>query len=416
MEYRQPTGFDSFLATNSNVVNGVVIHTGSESSPNLSYLLDMTPETAAWYDPALVLGQSFSDPDAGVTIAPVVVNGTSAAVSVTLGSTSGPTSCVRANPTVALSPSQSQSVQPGAAVSYTVSVTNNDSAACAASSFTLQASAPAGWTATTASPSLTVSPGTTASTTLQVTSSSLAVDRSYTVTMSATNSGASGYTGSGSATYVIASCVRANPSVTLSPSQSQSVQPGAAVTYTISVTNNDNAACGASSFALQATAPAGWTATLASPSLAVNPAATTSTTLQVTSSSSAADRPYTIGVTATNSADPNLTVSTSATYVVAIVSALTVTVRTDQLTYGQNDWVVITAAVSATGSPVSGASVTFTVTEPDGFVVSKTALTGTDGAASFRLHVKRQDPVGTYQVTATLNNAIPEGATTFLVQ
>lgn len=46
VEFRQAIGFDSFLSGNSNVLNGVVIHTGSESSANSSDLLDMTPATA----------------------------------------------------------------------------------------------------------------------------------------------------------------------------------------------------------------------------------------------------------------------------------------------------------------------------------------------------------------------------------
>jgi hypothetical protein len=87
VEYRQAIGFDSFLSGNSNVTNGVVVHTGSESSGNSGYLLDMTPESGSsiyddWQDPALVVGQSFSDPDSGVTITPLSVSSMSATVSV----------------------------------------------------------------------------------------------------------------------------------------------------------------------------------------------------------------------------------------------------------------------------------------------------------------------------------------------
>jgi len=58
---------------------------GSESSANSSDLLDLTPATATWSDPALVVGQSFNDPDAGVTITTAWATATQAAVSVTLG-------------------------------------------------------------------------------------------------------------------------------------------------------------------------------------------------------------------------------------------------------------------------------------------------------------------------------------------
>src|SRR6185295_12440931 len=65
IEYRQPLGFDGFLSTNTNVKNGVVIHTGSEASPDTSYLLDMTPATASWADPALGVQQTYQDLQAG---------------------------------------------------------------------------------------------------------------------------------------------------------------------------------------------------------------------------------------------------------------------------------------------------------------------------------------------------------------
>jgi hypothetical protein len=90
VESRQSVGFDDFLAANTNnIVNGVLIHTGTEGNGNTCSLLDMTPATPVyywWYDPALVEGQSFSDPDAGVIITTKSVNGTGAAVSVTFGS------------------------------------------------------------------------------------------------------------------------------------------------------------------------------------------------------------------------------------------------------------------------------------------------------------------------------------------
>src|SRR5262249_43494972 len=90
-EYRQAIGFDSVLASSSslmnssNVLHGVVIHIGSaDESGNTSYLLDMTPQTYDLYtrDPGLVFGQSFSDPEAGVTITTTWANSSNAGVSV----------------------------------------------------------------------------------------------------------------------------------------------------------------------------------------------------------------------------------------------------------------------------------------------------------------------------------------------
>jgi hypothetical protein len=73
VESRQAIGFDGFLAGNANMLNGVIVHTGSESSGDTSNILDLTPGSGIlnvqdWSDPALIAGQAFSDQAAGVTI------------------------------------------------------------------------------------------------------------------------------------------------------------------------------------------------------------------------------------------------------------------------------------------------------------------------------------------------------------
>src|SRR5262249_33514040 len=189
VEARKAIGFDSFLASTqqtagyaSTIQDGAVVSLGTDGSGNSSQLLDMNPatDTNIWQwiaDAALLTGQSFSDPAAGVAITTTWVTSTEAAVTVSLGAPS----CVPANPTVALAPSQSESVQSGTTVTYTVSITNNDASACAKSTFGLLASVPAGWTAAFASSSLALSPGATASTTLQVTSPVATPDGSDTI-------------------------------------------------------------------------------------------------------------------------------------------------------------------------------------------------------------------------------------------
>jgi hypothetical protein len=299
VEYRQATGVDSFLSSNSNVRNGVVLHTGSPSDGNSSYLLDMTPITASWSDPALVVGQSFTDPNAGVTITPVSVSSTGATVSVSFGSLV---------------------------------------------------------------------------------------------------------------------CVRANPTIALAPSQSQWVQPGSTVTFTVSVTNNDNAGCTASTFALQAAAPSGWTVNLTTPTLTLSPGASATTTLQVTSPATATNGLYTSSVTATNSANPTSTASTSAT--VALVSGLSVTLTTDKASYTRGQIVTITTGVSANGSPVANASVTVTITQANGTVLKGTATTGTSGTIVWQLQLGTLDPVGTYKVRmdASVNGITGTATRSFTVQ
>jgi len=309
VEFRQPTGFDAGVS--SNVSGGVVMHYWSGLSANGIYLLDMTPATVAWSDPALVVGQSFTDSGAGITISPISVGASGAAVNVTVGS-----ACVRRNPTVTVSPA-SQQASAGAMASYTVSVANNDDADCGASGYSAQATTPAGWTRTFSSSTLTINPGTTLSTTLQVTSPSGVSPGSYTIAPAASNMAQPSFTAVTSATYTVAvTCVRQNPTVAVSPA-SQQAAAGTPVAYTVSVTNRDSG-CPASAFNAQATAPAGWTASVATPSLTINPGATAATTVQVTSSSSAQPGSYTITLAATNSSQPTYTGSTTATDIVPV--------------------------------------------------------------------------------------------------
>lgn len=205
VEYRQPLGFDSFLSTNTNVRSGLLVHWGSEWSGNSSNLLDMTAADSDWYNPALGVGQSFSDPDARVTITPLWTNSTGAAVSVAFDSNPAPQPCVRANPTVTISPSASQWVRAGTTVNYTVSTTNKDSASCSASSFTLQTTIPNGWTMNASTPTVTIGPNNSGSITLHVTSPASATDGFYTVTAKSIRSIAPASEDMESATYVVAS-------------------------------------------------------------------------------------------------------------------------------------------------------------------------------------------------------------------
>lgn len=237
VEYRQAVGYDGFLSGNSNVLNGVVIHLGTESSPDSSYLLDLTPQTDSWDDPALLLGQSFTDSTAGIVITPVSMNGSSASVQVTMT----PTPCVRANPTVTVSPSQSQWVPAGTTVNYTMSVKNMDGTGCSSSTFNLADAVPAGWTALLPTQSLTLSPGASGSAGVQVASPMGTADGFYQVTQAATNAAAPTYAGSTQSTYVVASSLN----VTVSPSQ-PTYNRNQSATLTATVTGGTAPVSGAS--------------------------------------------------------------------------------------------------------------------------------------------------------------------------
>ena len=102
IEYRQSLGFDSVLGsarTTNNLTNGVLIHTGSESSGNTSYLLNMNPTKGSFYQAALTPGQTFQDSTAGVSITLDSMSSTAAVVSVSMGGQNPP------NPTPTTTPS-----------------------------------------------------------------------------------------------------------------------------------------------------------------------------------------------------------------------------------------------------------------------------------------------------------------------
>jgi NPCBM-associated, NEW3 domain of alpha-galactosidase len=290
VEHRMAYGFDSFLSGNGNILNGVIIRTGSESSGQETYLLDMTPATTSWYDPALAVGQSFTDSNAGVTITTLSADANGAFVDVSFAP------------------------QP---------------------------------------------------------------------------------------------CVHVNPTLTLDPAQTQWLASGGTATFNLTLRNNDGDGCQPSGFNLQSAVPPGWTASGLS-TTALSPGATSTTTLQITSAAGTVDGFYSINVTAANGL-----YSSSAVATYALVSVLSVTNTASQKTYTRNQTATVSALVRAAGSPVSGGTVTFTMTKSNGTTVSATSTTGANGVAVFSYSFNRKkDPTGTYQVRAQANKNGVSGSST----
>jgi len=212
-------------------------------------------------------------------------------------------------------------------------------------------------------------------------------------------------------------CVKSSPTVALAPSQSQWAPAGSTVTFTTTVTNNDNAGCASSAFDLQASVPSGWTSTVGTATLTVAPGATASTPVSVTSAASSTDGFYPVGVTASDPSDATDAATASGTYVVQ--SGLDVSVTTDKTSYSKSQTATITTSVRANGSPVAGASVTVTVKRPNGTTTNLAATAASNGNAVVKYRFRKQDPSGTYQVQskATQSGAITgNGQTTFTVQ
>ena len=303
VEYRQSVGFDSFLSGYSDILGGLVIHLASPSNSNSSDLLDMTPSSPSSFShPALIVGHSYKDSTSGVTITPISASSTGASVQVTFG----PSTCSDANPTVSISPLQSQYVTSGTPVNFIVSVKSNDSSGCPATTFNLSDTLPTGWTGLWNTSALTLSAGTSGSATLTVTS------------------------------------------------------------------------------------PAG----------TVNGF-------------------YNIGARASNASTPSYTWSASATYVISTPAPLSTKVSTNQSSYNRGQVVYVSVTLLSGSSPDVGASVNVNIRKSNGTVVSLSGTTGSNGVAVLNYRLKKWDPAGTYSVTASVvatgNSAAVAASTTFAV-
>jgi hypothetical protein len=227
LEFRLGSGFDSFLAGNSNISNGVLIHTGTEATPGSSYLLDMTPGTDSWYDPALTVGASFTDPDAGVTITVRSVDATGAYVDVQVGSVV----CVHNTPVTTVSPSATVWTTAGSSLQFTVSVANQDGSGCPSSTFNLSDSSPPGWVTSLSTPAVTIAPGASASASMIVNVPATATGGSYSIMATGTSADAPGYTSSASVTCTVPSDLSVQVSTnTASYTRHQTVNVSAFVT------------------------------------------------------------------------------------------------------------------------------------------------------------------------------------------
>lgn len=233
LTYRKSVGFDSVFDANSNLQNGVVVHTGSERRSIGSYMLDMTPNSSSVYidpyDPALTVGNSYSDSEASIVIDTLSVSDTIADVSISLTAT--PT-CTQVNPSISLSPA-TQWAESGTQVTYTVTLTNNDGSNCASRSFSLNSNKPSGWSTYFGQSSAILVPGASLTTSLQVTSSSTAVDGVY-------NLSVSGSSGSNSATGTVTYVVD-NPTANSAPNAyNDSASTSQDTPVTINVLANDS--------------------------------------------------------------------------------------------------------------------------------------------------------------------------------
>jgi hypothetical protein len=195
------------------------------------------------------------------------------------------------------------------------------------------------------------------------------------------------------------------------------VYGGSSVNYTVSVTNNDTSGCPATTFNLASAQPTAWIGTFSTPSLSINPGQSASATLTEAPPTGTVVGTYSVSASATSAT--NSTYSKSAAASCTVLSGPTITISVPSSSYTRGTTVPITATVLNAGSPVSGASVTFTVQSPTG-ATTKTTTTGSDGTATWNYKLAQKAKTGTYvataQVTVNSTQVSTLAPATFIVQ
>jgi len=199
-------------------------------------------------------------------------------------------------------------------------------------------------------------------------------------------------------------CARNAPTVSLSPNSMLATSPGQAVSYTVSVKNNDVSSCSTTNFALGVVVPPGWTAVYAVQGLDVPPGSTRSSGLSLTPPLSAGG---VSGFTATASRASGTGPGGSISGSVMVASALDVGLTIIQ----SNIAVQLMVQVGSGSAPISGASVKLTVLDPGGKSTTLSATTNASGTASVKFQPKGRNSKGVYQVQVAVSGGGLTGTT-----
>ena len=235
--------------------------------------------------------------------------------------------CSFVKPTLS-STAASQTGSPGTPKSYAVTLKNNDSSNCPASTYNLSsATVPIGWTVSPINANLTVSPGGQAMQSFTITPSNSASTANHQVVIKAEKSGmANAIFDTISLYYNIPApsptCTTTNPTLTLSPASGQE-QKGSALTFNYILKNNDQSNCGNSTFTVTSiNLPTGWSMTPSQVNEPLAPGAQVTKQISITSSASASSGPHGVTLRAANST--NSSKSSEATYTYSISDPIVV--------------------------------------------------------------------------------------------
>jgi M6 family metalloprotease-like protein len=191
-------------------------------------------------------------------------------------------------------------------------------------------------------------------------------------------------------------CTQANPTLTVTP-LNPSIYPGNSASYALSVASNDSSGCSANTFKLSSTQPSAWPTSFSATAVTLNPGQSASLTMYKTGPSGTPPGTYAVNATAANNsyvgaATANVTVMTA--------PALAVSIAVSGSSFVARSTIPITATVLNSGTPASGASVTFTLTAPDGSTATQSATTSSTGTAMWSYKLGPRSLSGTYSVVA----------------
>ncbi len=256
--------------------------------------------------------------------------------------------CTANAATVTLTPASQTITTNGGSVTYTATVTNNDSGAgCSSVTYSLTASDSNTTSfnpSTLGSSSVTLAAGATSSAiTLTVSAASGQTSGTNTTTVTASAAGHTNGSSTVSTTLSVApSCTAATPTLQIAPA-SQSIAPSGTASYTVTVTNNDSAGCSATTFSLGASdsnsADFTTPSTLTPASLSLSPGQSATSTLSAVAKATATNAAMnitTVQASAAGHASPaNVSVTTT---VSATSSSPTTSLLHNSVSTGSAKW------------------------------------------------------------------------------
>ncbi|HEY6129619.1 MAG TPA: NEW3 domain-containing protein [Candidatus Acidoferrum sp.] len=192
------------------------------------------------------------------------------------------------------------------------------------------------------------------------------------------------------------SCSPSAPTVNVAP-LNPSIYPGQTAGYSVSVTNNDSSGCASSTISLASTEPSGWSTSLSSSTITLNPGQSASVSLGKGAPANTTAGTYAVNLTASSSA-ANMTDTANATVVAA--PSLSAILSVAGSSFSRPGTVAITAGVTNGGSTVSGANVGFTVVSPGGNTFTQSATTNSSGIATWNFKLSQKSQIGSYSVSA----------------